>query len=172
MGLESDSTAIVLNGTSSSGKSTIARVIQRQAGFPVVHVALDAFTDMFDWTSIKDAEVGAECHRAGVANLHAFLGIAAADKYLIVVDHVFEQRAWYEASRHALKDRRIVLVGVRCPLAVAESREAVRGNRRIGLAKHQFERVHEGMSYDLEVDTSLQTPAQCAQSILRLVSAS
>jgi len=46
--------AIVLNGPSSAGKTSIARAIQSLAGTPVLHASLDTFTDMFHWPAIPD----------------------------------------------------------------------------------------------------------------------
>ena len=35
----------------------------------------------------------------------------------------------------------------------------------IGLARWQHGRVHKGMKYDLEIDTSTATPEACAERI-------
>ena len=53
-------------------------------------------------------------------------------------------------------------VGVKAPLDVLEGRERERGDRLIGLARWQFDKVHQGMIYDLEVDTSSAPPLECA----------
>jgi len=57
------------------------------------------------------------------------------------------------------------LVGVMAPLQVLEAREARRPERLPGLARWQYPHVHAGISYDLEVDTSLLTPLECARRI-------
>ncbi|WP_246691382.1 MULTISPECIES: hypothetical protein [unclassified Mesorhizobium] len=51
------------------------------------------------------------------------------------------------------------------PLDVLEAREAARADRLPGLARWQYPRVHKGMDYDLEVDTSQLTPLECARRI-------
>ena len=56
-------------------------------------------------------------------------------------------------------------VGVMAPLEVLEAREAQRADRRPGLARWQYGRVHAGIVYDLEVDTSHLTPLECARRI-------
>jgi len=160
--------AIVLNGASSAGKGTIARAIQELAGRPVLHVSLDMFTDMFHWPAVSENEKAA-CHAVGVANLHAALPLLASGEFPLIVDHVFEQHAWFETCREALKERRTYFIGVRCPLAVLEAREKARGDRRIGLARFQFERVHEQKPYAMEVDTSAHSPTESAAAILRFV---
>jgi len=47
-----------------------------------------------------------------------------------------------------------------------EEREASRGNRIAGEARSQVDVIHHGIEYDLIVDTSRQSPDECARSIL------
>jgi chloramphenicol 3-O phosphotransferase len=54
-------------------------------------------------------------------------------------------------------------------LAVLEEREKARGDRRSGLARFQFERVHDQKQYAMEVDTSVHSPTESAAAILRFV---
>jgi chloramphenicol 3-O phosphotransferase len=51
------------------------------------------------------------------------------------------------------------------PLDVLEAREAQRADRLPGLARWQYDRVHKGIRYDLEVDASVLTPLECARRI-------
>ena len=66
-----------------------------------------------------------------------------------------------------LTDFEVHHVGVFAPLDVLGARERRRGDRLIGLAHWQYRRVHAGMRYDLEVDTSHATPMECAERIKR-----
>jgi chloramphenicol 3-O phosphotransferase len=161
--------AIVLNGTSSSGKTSLARALQRRSSVPVLHASLDAFTDMFDWTQLGDEAARRECHRVGVANFHAALPILAAGPHPVVVDHVFEQRAWLEACTAALANASVFFIGVHCPVEVLEARERARGDRRVGMARWQLGRVHEHLRYDLELDTAELTADACAEAVLQRV---
>lgn len=157
---------VILNGTSSAGKSSIARALQARSARPFLHASLDTFTDMFRWDAIADPEVRRRCHTVGVANFHHTLPILAAGEFPLVVDHVFERREWYEDCRAALLGKTQLWVGVKCPLEIVRAREAVRPDRRKGLAEFQFSRVHESISYDLEVDTSVFSSETCADQIL------
>ena len=62
-----------------------------------------------------------------------------------------------------------VFVGVICPLAVTEKRETERGDRTVGTARYQFERVHAHDCYDVEVDTSVLSVEECVARILALM---
>lgn len=56
-------------------------------------------------------------------------------------------------------------VGVRCESAVAAGREVARGDRVRGMAVSQAEVVHQGVVYDLEVDTTHTESLVCARTI-------
>ena len=50
-------------------------------------------------------------------------------------------------------------------VVMIEDRTAQREDREIGLARWQYGRVHQGIAYDLEIDTASTAPAQCARLI-------
>ena len=58
-------------------------------------------------------------------------------------------------------------VGVRCDPDVAARREAQRPDRDTGMAAQQAHQVHEGVHYDVQVDTSRTSPGECARTVLR-----
>jgi chloramphenicol 3-O phosphotransferase len=158
--------AILLNGTSSAGKTSIAKAIQKLSPEPFIRIALDDFTEMFRWDAIENAEMRRACHRHSVASLHRSMRLLLSGPFPGVIDHVFEQDSWYDDCLAALADHPVLVVGVRCPLEVVTHREVARGDRRIGLAAYQLPIVHENRSYDLEVDTSTRSPEECAAEIL------
>jgi chloramphenicol 3-O phosphotransferase len=59
----------------------------------------------------------------------------------------------------------VVWVGVRCDPEVAVAREHGRQDRIGGMARLQATRVHEGVVYDLVVDTTAASAADCARTI-------
>ena len=59
----------------------------------------------------------------------------------------------------------VFFVGVHCPLPELERRERERGDRRIGDARADFERVHTFSRYDFELE-SLGVPEENAAKIL------
>lgn len=160
--------AVILNGASSAGKTSIAKAMQQIWPSPLIHASLDSFTDVFDWTAIEQDEVRDRCHQFGINTFHDYLVSVAECPFSVVVDHVFEQRAWYENTRNALKQKPMLFVAIQCDLTVLEARERERGNRRIGLSRSQHQRVHDDIDYDLEVDTTNQSPMACAKLIMKL----
>ena len=162
---------ILLNGTSSAGKSSIARALQRRASTPLYHVSLDTFTDMFLWEAITDPAERQRCHEIGVDNFHRALARFAAGSYGLVVDHLILGTEWDRATRAALAGRRVHFIGVHCPLPVLLARERARPDRQPGLAERQLVHVHRNQTYDFEVNTSLATPEECADRILAFIRA-
>ena len=183
---------VLLNGTSSAGKGTIAVAMQARAGDQAwLHQGLDRmlegvpaslkmFVDPADgqpdgagWTvPFRDgAMVGAA--RVGPVALQlldgmyrASAGMASAGNRVILDDVIYDKRVLVLAAL-ALSDTPTLFVGVRCPVATAMERELQRGDRARGGAAAFHPLVHEPGIYDLEVDTSLQGPDECARVILK-----
>ncbi|WP_264715168.1 phosphotransferase-like protein [Limobrevibacterium gyesilva] len=95
---------------------------------------------------------------------HAIAAMAAQGNNL-VVDEVVIGKDKEREYRALLSRFDFRLVGLFAPLAVLEARERERGDREIGLARWQHDRVHRDMTYDLEIDTTATTPLENAQRI-------
>jgi chloramphenicol 3-O phosphotransferase len=107
--------------------------------------------------------MGPDFERLMTGMRHAIAAMAEQGNNLIVDDVLLADEArQYRAllSAHALR-----FVGLHASLEVLERRERERGDRLIGLARGQYERLHRNIAYDLEIDTAAVTPAQAAQAI-------
>ena len=172
---------VLLNGVGSAGKSSIARALQQITVEPYLHVEMDAFLEMLpealqedlpgfafrtSWEDGKPSvaiEAGPVGRRAMQGMRHAIAAMARQGNNLIVDDVMLDgEMAEYRAL---LCDFELHCVGLFAPLDVLEARESERADRLPGLARWQFERVHRGIRYDLEVDTSRLTPTECAHRI-------
>ena len=87
------------------------------------------------------------------------------DTQSIVVDEVLWDPEAMADYRRRLASCDFHAVGLRAPLEVIEQRERQRGDRTIGLARWQYDKVHGGMVYDLELDTSVASPDELAATI-------
>ncbi len=83
----------------------------------------------------------------------------------LILDEVVLEAVLREDWQAALAECDVFMVGVHCALPELERRERERGDRLIGQARGQFDLVHVGMSYDLEVDTTSATPTTVAAQI-------
>jgi chloramphenicol 3-O phosphotransferase len=95
---------------------------------------------------------------------HAVAAMTAQGNDLIVDEVILDARDAQEYSE-LLRPYDLFLVGVIAPFDVLEAREHARDDREIGLARGQYGLVHREIAYDLEVDTSAKSPAECAQMI-------
>ncbi|MBY8883478.1 chloramphenicol phosphotransferase CPT family protein [Streptomyces sp. PTM05] len=154
---------VLLNGTSSSGKSSIAAELLRVLDGPWFHVPLDAFHRMRSDRDIAPEDLQAEIDRTARGFHRAAAGMAAAGNN-IVVDHVLTRRWRLLECLELFTARDVTLVGVRCPLPELERRERERGDRG-SVAARQFPLVHAHGVYDIECDTSIADPAACARAI-------
>lgn len=167
---------VVVNGGSSSGKTSIARQLQRILPEPWLRFGVDELIDAMP-PSVTSGSSGIEFGAAGeVAVGPAFralesawmTGLAAtahAGARIIVDDVFLSGRASQDRWRAALDGLEVLWVGVRCEPSVAAEREERRGDRTAGMATSQADTVHDGVTYDVEVDTTTQAPEECARLI-------
>jgi len=168
-------TIIFLNGTSSSGKTTLLKALQNQLPEPYLDMGIDRFIWMLPKRYLDRPlwdDVLGKAHQAGPVGQTLFSGmhhaIAAASQRgnNILANHVFVEKTWVNECASLFAEMNAYLVGLRCPLGVLEQREQDRKDRTLGQARLQFDVIHKYAAYDLEVDTSLLTPEQCAEKII------
>lgn len=173
---------IILYGVGSVGKSSTARALQVLAARPFLHVSMDAFLDMLPAaifghpeglvfeTLDEDGRPAVAIHSGPVVERalsgmrRAVAAMAGQDNSLIV-DEVMIGPAAAADYRAVLAGIEVRFVGLFAPLEVLEARERARGDRAIGLARWQYDRVHSGQAYDLEIDAAARTPEACAAMI-------
>jgi chloramphenicol 3-O phosphotransferase len=154
---------VFLNGGSSAGKTTLGRALQ--SAFPDKWLLLGI--DLFIWTlppemvnepgglSVRDGVITRGEHfmslYGGFQVAVAALARSGVNVLLddVTLDGIADQQQW----DHLLRGLDVCWIGVRCSPEIAAEREARRGSRPPGVARHQAESVHEGVRYDIEVDT-------------------
>jgi chloramphenicol 3-O phosphotransferase len=174
-----DVDVIVLNGGSSSGKSSLATCLQEGLSGTWLTLGIDDLiralshgpTDTTAGGTLEFEPDGSivvgPAFRQAQASWYEGVGAVARAGTGVVVDEVFldggESQVRLQAALHGLD---VIWVGVRCRQDAAEARELGRPDRTKGLARNQAERVHEGVSYDVVVDTTDSPTAECANLIL------
>jgi chloramphenicol 3-O phosphotransferase len=151
---------IVLNGASSSGKSTLARQLQAALDEPFLYVSSDQFVAAgmlpqrrdeggpFDWWH--------EVRPRFFAGFHRCLPALAAAGNDLIVEHVIEFGPWRTELASLLHGLDAYLVGVHCAPDELDRRERLRGDRRLGEGRAHVEvnGIHDLGPYDLDVDTT------------------
>ncbi|MBW4448333.1 MAG: hypothetical protein KME38_16055 [Spirirestis rafaelensis WJT71-NPBG6] len=177
---------IILNGTPRSGKSSIVAVIQETFDGLWMNLGVDRFMQMTPARYLPGIGLRPGGERQDIEPLVPILysamyeSIAAHSRLgLNVVVDVGHHDA-YAMERGILTDsaRRlnglpVLFVGVRCPIEIIMERREKTGWNVVSTADSPVPRpvelwqreVHIPGIYDLEVDTSLLSPAACAEVI-------
>jgi chloramphenicol 3-O phosphotransferase len=167
---------IVLNGGSSSGKSSITRALQELLPGIWLTFGVDTFIEALpnrgnspragitfehDGTITFSTE-----HRALERNWYTGLSsMAKAGAPMILDEVLLSGGAGQERLRSTFRDLAVMWVGVHCDPEVAAAREAQRADRVEGMARQQALSVHSGVVYDVEVNTTNRSSEDCAHDI-------
>jgi chloramphenicol 3-O phosphotransferase len=156
---------VILNGGSSAGKTTLGRALQSALPDPWLLLGIDAFIWTLPPEMIGDPD-GLSVRDGVITRGERFLwlysgfqiAIAAMARSGISVllddltlDGYADQQRWNDV----LYGFDVCWVGVRCTPTIAVEREARRGSRLPGIARHQAQSVHEGVHYDVQVDSGV-----------------
>jgi chloramphenicol 3-O phosphotransferase len=156
---------IVLNGPSSSGKTTLARGLMASLSDHHLHLSLDSFRNMEPekyWEVDKEImwrRVGALCRA-----INASVSTYSRHGQAIILDHVLSDEAWHYMLED-LTGLPVLIVGVVCPLEELTKREEMRSDRKNGLAKSQYKTIHADRDYDFVVDTSSLPANECVRVV-------
>jgi chloramphenicol 3-O phosphotransferase len=182
---------ILLNGSSSAGKTTLAITLQQLLPDPWHHIALDQFRDGLGGryrglnsppgtpgarglnvvpvtlgnervTEVRFGDIGEQVLRGMRRAIAAF----AREGNNVIIDDLMFERSYLFDYVDTLAGFEVLFVGVRCPIDVVNAREAKRPGRFPGTATSHFDRVHAHCVYDIEVDTGVASPRSCAQEII------
>ena len=165
---------VILNGTSSAGKTSILQALQRMLAEPYLDAGIDKFIWMLPERYLERPlwdDVLGKANHAGEAGQTLFHGMHHAIAALarqgnnVLADHVLVDRAWVQECARLFEGIPAYLVGIRCPLDVLLEREKSRRNRTLGQAVLQYPLVHSHGFYDCEVDTSRLNVEECALEI-------
>jgi len=166
---------IYLNGASSAGKSTLAKGLQWALPQSFLHIGIDSMVEMmppklndwtggpapkgFSWKKVDgtwELQLGPEAEK--IANSFREVVATLVDQgHRVIVDDVSLGRAEVDQWRRRLMAYKVLWIGVTAPIDVIEQREKERSNRLQGTARAQAERVHEGVKYNIMIDTHAQS---------------
>lgn len=148
---------ILVNGASSSGKSTLCLALQAKLPLPFWHYSIDHFrgSGTLPWARIERGDFAWAALRPMFFEgfERCLPALAGAGNHLLI-EHIMEESSWMVRLVQLLASFDVFFVGVHCPLPELARREAARGDRPRGDAKRDFETVHAFCTYDLELDST------------------
>ena len=155
---------ILLNGPSSSGKSTLSKALQAlieaRRNETYVIVSIDNFMKLSEEETIYEDdvfEISGDMCTSALKSLKHSPGV--------IIDHVITSERIFQQLTAMLSQYHIHSVHVTCPLKVLQNRECTRKNRCIGSAESSYTYLFPKDEYDLTVDTSMMTPDECSRAI-------
>ena len=167
-------TIILLNGASSSGKTSLVLALQKILPEPFLDSGIDKFIWMLPeryldrplWDEVLGlaTQAGSVGHRL-MAGMHYTIAALSRTGNNVIADHVLVEPEWLQKCASLFSELPAFFIAVRCPLEILEEREKARKNRTLGQARAQFDVVHAQGIYDFEVDTSQYGPEDCALQI-------
>lgn len=163
---------ILLNGASSSGKTTLISQLRESLPIPYFFLSSDQLVDTGVLPKV-DRIRNDTIKSWNVIRPHFFSGFhhsigafAKAGNYLIV-EHVVEKKEWLDELVQILSPYTVFYIGVMCPIPEINKRERKRGNREIGEGKSHIEDgIHTWSDYDMTVDTFNDSIEENVQKIL------
>ena len=159
---------IFLNGVTSSGKTSIVEALQERRDQFFYVVANDLFQEMVGEQYLEEnywkylSEVIILMYHT--AKLYSDLGKnVLIDGILVERDEI---KPHYEKLMEIMKDCPFSIVEVYCPLDVCRQRNIERGDRYESQSDEQAELMSKDIKYTMRVDTSVNTPTECAEQIV------
>jgi chloramphenicol 3-O phosphotransferase len=163
---------IVLRGSSSSGKTGIARCLKAILPQPWISIGVDDLINALppslvgSDSGIKigqqgEITIGDSFREISAAWMAGVAAMARAGAHIIIDGGAAPQ----ERVRAHLEGLTVLWVGVHCDPEILSGREIARGDRVIGMAGKQAGILHNGVVYDIEVDTSHSESLECARAI-------
>ncbi len=139
---------ILLNGASSSGKSTLAKALQKYIK--------DNRKEEYVVISIDDVfEISPMLCQKVLSILKIGRGV--------IIDHVITSERIYKQLIETLKEYTLIKIQVMCPLNELEKREKERKDRYVGSAKASFEYLYPQKGYDLVLNTLELSAKECSK---------
>jgi len=160
---------IFLNGVTSSGKTSIVEALQERRDQFFYVVANDLFQEMVGEQYLEEdywkylSEVIIMMYHT--AKLYSDLGKnVLIDGILVERDEI---KPHYEQLMEIMKDSPLSIVEVYCPLDICKKRNIERGDRYESQSDEQAELMSKDIKYTMRVDTSVNSPAECAEQIVK-----
>jgi len=164
---------IVLNGVSSSGKTTLVRELQKKLSETYYWLANDTFVNMLPFKCWGDNLK--EYMSQALIMLNKVIKTFSDDEKNVIIDQVMQTTDKSDIFKDLvirLHGYPVLLVNVVCPIPELERREKERGDRNIGQAVSQLSLLNPQDGYDIVVDTFNKSISDCADEIIEMLNSS
>jgi len=166
---------ILLNGVSSSGKSTLGLALQDILPEKYFLFSQDGFSETWPYKYWKEDHDGIYIETMNYMN--RTIQMLAESGVNIIIDHLFLDNGKPNATGvvvlrdcvQSFYDLPVLFVRVDCDLDELDRRERWRGDRGVGTAEWQIKELYPKYTYDMVVSTSALSTIRCAEEITKAV---
>ena len=160
---------IFLNGVTSAGKTSIVEALQERDDIFFYVVANDLFQEMVGdkylrqnyWKYLSEVII----MMYHTTKLYSDMGKN------VLIDGILVEREeikpHYQQLLEILKDNPLDIVEVYCPLEICRQRNIDRGDRYETQSEEQYALMADNIKYSIMVDTSVHSPDECAEIIVK-----
>lgn len=179
-------TAIIINGGSSAGKTSLGKALQQELKQPYLLMGIDLFwftmperqidldtvaPEFYTWVEETKDKIpyfriipGPILDQIMIARYKAIAAYLEAGLN-VIADDVIWKRLWLEECLKSLEPYEVYFIGLFCDERILAEREIQRGDRRTGWARGSQIYAHMDTTYDIKIDNSNLTPEQEAKVI-------
>lgn len=190
---------LIINGTSSTGKTSLARALQVRWPTPLVYLGLDSWITMTlspeYWdpaTRLSDIKHDAKVQQGThfilphsdnnpspwpkvdsgpvsdqlVFQMHATAVQLWQQGFSVVLDCVLLKPSWREDLANRSRDTSRCWIQMTASDSILAQREQQRGDRMNGVFRSLAPIIHQGVHYDLSIDSSQLSVEQACQTVL------
>ncbi len=187
---QTSGTVVILNGTSSVGKSSIQKAFSAQQPEAWLTIGIDNFFvgvlppkfymepkpehyAVMRGTATEDAK-GNKVFTLNIGptgqnimkGMHRAIAAYARAGNNVIVDYIAYDAAWRQDLLEALHGIKVFTVGVTASLETIEQREKARATSPQGHGRSIYDTVHAGWQYDFTIDTDNITVEQATEQII------
>jgi chloramphenicol 3-O phosphotransferase len=165
---------IFLNGVSSSGKTTLSKMLQERFPDQFFLLPMDILNEISPQKNSRSYDVRFTADPKPVMSSLFGCAKAFSDNGLnVIVDAIFAKNAHF-ALNNCLDvfpdgDYPVLFVHVTCPLEELRRREKERGDRKIGWGESLLPILDPQDTYDMVIDTFSETAEGCADRIIEFM---
>lgn len=159
---------IFLNGVTSAGKTSIVDALQARGDVFFYVLANDLFEETIGERYLRD-DYWKYLGEAVTMMYHTAKLFSDMGKNVILDGILIEKDEWaphYGRMLDILRGNPLDIVEVYCPLEICKARNIARGDRYETQSEEQAAIMAENIRYSTRVDTSVNTPEECAAQIM------
>ena len=160
---------LFLNGVTSSGKTSIVEALQSRRDVFFYVVANDLFQEMVGEEYLRE-DYWKYLGEVIILMYHTAKLFSDMGKNVIIDGILVERRGvapHYEQLQAILRDNPLDIVELYCPLEICRQRNIARGDRYETQSEEQAALMAKDIRYSMRVDTSVYSPEECAEQIIR-----